>query len=485
MKEETPNKKLINEKIVGRKLTFTKVMRFLVLAIVCGLLFGAMAALSFTWVRKGNTVSEETSAVQSALPAGTEGSVAALESTAEDIPEEEVTETSSDTEEEDPETTGAGNSSEEETSETEPDEETSEEETAEDPESTDHGSGEEETAESAEAGETESEESGEEVPDYAETMIALQKKVVEMTQPYIVTVNAITTGNTWFESPVESTQSFAGIILDVTEEEILILSTAGPTASETLRVTFYEGPTADAYVKQFSMRDDLAVLAVPFEEEVSEDLLSAFSGIVPADSFSAGVGDPVIAVGAPLGVVNSCSFGSVGYVSTDEPALDSAQRILYADIRTDADKGSFILDKDGELLGIAGKQDERSGLGAGLARIITIGSVKNLVDLMEAGEKQAYIGLEGFGVSAEMISDGLPEGMYITNVYTESPAYNAGIKRGDIITVLNEVPVRDAYEYADVMRTLKPEETISLVVQRGSADGEYRAIDFMLTTGER
>ena len=104
---------------------------------------------------------------------------------------------------------------------------------------------------------------------------------------------------------------------------------------------------------------------------------------------------------------------------------------------------------------------------------------------MEAGEKQAYIGLEGFGVSAEMISDGLPEGMYITNVYTESPAYNAGVKRGDIITVLNEVPVRDAYEYAGVMRTLKPEETISLVVQRGSADGEYRAIDFMLTTGER
>ena len=88
MKEETPNKKLINEKIVGRKLTFAKVMRFLVLAIVCGLLFGAMAALSFTWVRKGNTVSEETSEAQSTFPAETEESVAALESTAEEMPEE-------------------------------------------------------------------------------------------------------------------------------------------------------------------------------------------------------------------------------------------------------------------------------------------------------------------------------------------------------------------------------------------------------------
>ena len=490
MMEEESKKKLINEKIVGRKVTFRRVLQYFVIAIICGLLFGFAAAAAFAGFGKLRMKAEET------LPAETEaqfsestpgeipdGSVVSEESSTAEVPSESETEAVNIL----PEKQSMEHTMEEEVSSeaSEP----QEEETAETDESESEPE-EMETVPSEEDGGNREEDPETGLHDKAGALIMLQKEAVEKTLPYVVTVNAISTGTTWFESSAETTLAYAGIILDVTDQEILVLTTGGPADSETLQVVFADGRTEEAFVKQFSVRDDLAVLSVPLPEipedmEKTEETDHAVSGITPADSFAAGVGDPVIAIGAPLGVVNSCTFGSIGYVGESEPSLDAVQRILYADLRTNPDKGSFIINPDGELLGIASRENNKNGFDAGLSRIITIGSIKDTLDCLEAGEKQVYVGLEGFGVSGEMISNDIPQGMYITNVYADSPAYNAGIKRGDILTEMNGEEVTDAFDYANYVQGLHPEETVSVVVKRGSPDGEYRDISFMLSAGER
>ena len=511
MKDEESKKKLINEKIVGRKLTLGRVLQSLLVALCCGLLFGGAAAFAFVRISRMQKAPQATAAMQETdTPAEPSSAALTLPQTTESesvIAGSETSEEGTGTEHPDKEDETVL-PEESETLETAPtadmnatDSNADESELSEDPENPslpedDDGirestasADETETKENGEAEDTEpedtSETAGTKIPDTADVIIAMQKRVFEITKPFVVTVNAITTGQTWFESPAESTQPYAGIILDMTEQEILILTTGRPTESKMLRITFQDGTTEDAYVKQLSVRDDLAVLAVPYGEDADVEWLSTIREITMSDSYAAEVGDPVIAIGAPLGVVGSCAFGSIGYVSETEPALDMSQRVLYADLRINPEKGSFIVNRDGELLGIAGEQSKKGSFDADLARIVTVGSVKNIIDRLEAGEKEAYIGLEGFAVSDEMLSNNIPYGMYITNVYTDSPAYNAGIKRGDIVTVVNDAKISDAFSYEEAVRALRPDETVSIAVRRGSADGEYRDISFLLTAGER
>ena len=510
MKDEESKKKLINEKIVGRKLTFGRVMQSLLVALCCGLLFGGAAAFAFAGIGRMQKNSQETVSMQEteAFTVTSTEELTQLQ-TAESESSEAGTKDADDTEQVHPDGEEETLLSEEdetpetaETADTDAtDSNADEAELSEDPENSPLSGNEEGSEETtASLDETRTGENGEgdaanaedaseasdpEGAESADALIAMQKKVFEITKPFVVTVNAITTGQTWFESPAESTRQYAGIILDMTEQEILILTTGGPTESEMLRVSFQDQTTAEAYVKQLSVRDDLAVLAVPDGEDADVEWLSTIREISPADSYTANVGDPVIAIGAPLGVVGSCAFGSIGYVSEAEPALDMSQRVLYADLRINPEKGSFIVNRSGELLGIAGEQSKNGSFDTDLARIVTIGSVKNIIDRLEAGEKEAYIGLEGFGVSEEMLSNNIPDGMYVTNVYTDSPAYNAGIKRGDIVTVMNDAEISDAFVYEEAVRMLRPDQTVSITVRRGSADGEYRDISFLLTAGER
>ncbi|MBQ9421075.1 MAG: PDZ domain-containing protein, partial [Lachnospiraceae bacterium] len=319
---------------------------------------------------------------------------------------------------------------------------------------------------------------------YAE-LLNISRDAAEKGNRYIVTVNAISTGTTWFESLAESSETYAGIILDITEQEILILTTGSVRGSESLRATFSEGTTADAYIKQYSEADDMVILAVSTEQGIGEELLASLESVSLADGDEPTEGDMVVAIGSPLGVVHSCDFGNIGYIGKAEPSLDSVQRVIYADVRTDPEKGTYLIDINGDLLGVAVPNRGDKGVNAQLARIVTIGSLKDTVDKLETGEKSALIGLEGFGVSFEMRYNDIPEGMYIQNVLTDSPAYNAGIKRGDIVTGINEETIRDVYGYSEILKSLNVGDEVTINIKRGSSAGEYREMTFRLLTGER
>ena len=476
-KEE--KKKLINEKIVGRKWTPERVLKTIVLALVCGLLFGLAAAGTFIAVMRYQSsrteVTESTAAdipesdaSASEMPETEETPESAEESIAQS--ETDETETAADETESIGESTGTEETQEEVT------------ETAAEPEESADENGEAENTDG-----TEDETSPEELPAaqrYAE-LLGISREAAEKGNRYIVTVNAISTGTTWFESLAESSETYAGIILDVTEQEILILTTDKVRGSESLRATFSEGTTADAYIKQFSETDDMVILAVSTEQGIGEDLLASLEGIGLADGEEPAEGDMVVAIGSPLGVVHSCDFGNIGYIGKAEPSLDAAQRVIYADVRTDPARGTYLIDINGDLLGIAVPNRGENGVNAGLARIVTVGSLKETIDRLETGEKPVLVGLEGFGVTFEMRYNNIPEGMYVLNVMADSPAYDAGIKRGDIVTGINDEEISDVYGYMEILKGLHAGDELTISIKRGSSAGEYRDMSFKLLAGER
>jgi len=56
--------------------------------------------------------------------------------------------------------------------------------------------------------------------------------------------------------------------------------------------------------------------------------------------------------------------------------------------------------------------------------------------------------------------------LYLTEVRSDSPAFNAGIKQGDIITQVNEYSVTNISNFASILNNYKPKETVTVVVQR-------------------
>ncbi len=611
------NKKLITEKITGRKMTAGRVVRSLVIALVCGLLFGlAAGAVFFAVGRLGDRLEAEraaqaSQASQESLSSSTAAGLAETETAEITEPEmsaednDSAGDISSDTSdagqpgtETAAEDTQALDGTEEAAQETALSEESGdisgeaqdEEPGAEENDGSpaevssgrhDESSPEAQDGETAEAdadasGKTEytdtprdqdgtgtealaEKEDSEEGTAVSEEERAawirdIRRHAVETGSRSVVAVNAISIGTTWFDSQAENTRTFAGLVIECTEQEYLVLTTAAATGTDRIRVDFGEGDITEAYVKQTSLRDELAVLGVPrtgdkdsngqdasrksgtgsnsskaaeesgisgeteentektetddrrrrlaqiqrggreetdtedadeagmSETDVSEERVRP---IAMADPESIFPGDPVVAIGAPLGVVHSYDFGDIGFISNAEPQMDTVENVYYADMRCNPEEGTFIINQEGELIGIASENRGDSGIDGSLARIVSISSLRDTVESLKEGRKLAFAGLQGFGVTADMTESGIPEGMYVLDVLTDGPAYNIGIKRGDIVTQINGETVTDMQSFSEAIRTMEPGAEAELTVKRGASAGEYREMNYTLTLTER
>ena len=320
---------------------------------------------------------------------------------------------------------------------------------------------------------------------YKSQILSLMPDAAAKISDSLVAVNVTSQTNTWFDSELESTETYAGIILSIDDKEILILAPDFDADGRTVKVTFANGSSADAYLKQSSVTDGLSVVAVSAADGISSDTLDSIEAVEYGDVEKLAAGTAVIAVGAPLGIINSCSFGFVGYVSDAEPGVDCSQYVFYTDVADDASKGTFIIDYDGSLLGLASPASVYTASGSNYARIVGISSLERTINSLMAGSKKAALGIVGMDVDFDMRYSNVPDGVYVSDVVSGSPAYTAGIRHGDVITAVSERGVSDLASLSRILGSLKPGVSTTVKLMRGSVNSEYRELDFELILGER
>ena len=81
-------------------------------------------------------------------------------------------------------------------------------------------------------------------------------------------------------------------------------------------------------------------------------------------------------------------------------------------------------------------------------------------------------------------SQGIPAGVYVIDVDTDSPAMQAGIQSGDVITQINGKEVGSIMSYRQVLLETTADGQVSITGQRQGADG-YVEIDFNVTIGSK
>lgn len=196
------------------------------------------------------------------------------------------------------------------------------------------------------------------------------------------------------------------------------------------------------------------------------------------------IGQWVLAIGYPL---NLEATVTAGIVSAKGRTLEINRRQsstpVESFLQTDAavnpgNSGGPLVNTDGKLIGINSAIASPTGSYAGYSFTIPVNIVKKIIaDIMKYGTVQrAYLGIQypREGLTDEQKKEsGIPEnseGVYVIDVPKDGAAFAAGIKKGDVITGINNVPVTSGAEMVGQIATYRPGDKINLTYKRGGKD---------------
>lgn len=317
----------------------------------------------------------------------------------------------------------------------------------------------------------------------AEALNQVFRGISQEADKSIVTVSSVKHQVDWFDNPVESTGQYAGIILAVNSNEVVILTgTAAVEDADSLRIQFGDDSTAAGTVKQQDTVSGLAVLSVAAYEvpEVTREWIAAAE---LGNSYTVRNGDMVIAVGSPAGLVHSVKRGTVAYVAKNVQMEDGQTRVLYMDFDCDAEKGTFFLNMSGQLIGWAADRfgaEEK----AGVTTVMPISEYKGSLQKLSNGIPIPYLGIKAQDVSEAMQAEGIPKGIYITESIADGPAYLAGIQNGDILVKLHGGSIESIRDFQGLLENLEAGVEVTATIARKGID-EYKEIEYVVTIGAR
>ncbi len=251
-------------------------------------------------------------------------------------------------------------------------------------------------------------------------------------------------------------------------------------------VAFADGTTEAAEIVGADPYSEIAVLSVD-------------RGGLPAASFDEEgllVGQLAVAIGSPSGFESTVTSGIVSAVGREFPPEltggdEEATRALVDLVQTDAaispgNSGGALANRDGEIIGINVAYLPPSETGAvNLGFAIPSDTATSVADqLIETGEVSTpYLGVITTDLSPEDAERfGLPmdSGALVDRVEPGSGAAEAGVRRGDVITVLGDSEIEGYGDLLGALRDYQPGDTATLTVFRS---GDERTLD--VTLGER
>ena len=306
----------------------------------------------------------------------------------------------------------------------------------------------------------------------------------------------------WFRGgsmQYESKSAGSGVIMGENDSELLIVSNNHVVEGATnIAVTFINETSVEGIVKGTDEDNDLAVVAVSLDD-IDDDTMSQIRIASAADSDEVRVGEQVVAIGNALGYGQSVTTGIVSALGREVTVRDTYGYSDYEElIQTDAainagNSGGALLNMNGEVIGINSIKASANGVeGMGYA-IPTAKALPIIQRLMnrETREKVSeddmpYIGITGENVD-ESVSQlyGLPVGIYLSEVSEDSPADEAGLRKGMIMTAFDGEKIKTMADLQKMLEYYAAGETVTVTVQKADENGEIQEQEISLTLGRR
>lgn len=284
---------------------------------------------------------------------------------------------------------------------------------------------------------------------------------------FMVMVTGISEREDWIVGTTENEKATAGIIVADNGAELLILADSSMIAgANEYYVRFCDRQLVKASVKQTDQQTGLTIFAVNLSDmktATKNTIMYATLGVTAAGSL---IGEPVIAIGAPLGTSDSISYGMITANGNTLNVTDAAYNVILTDMNMGQNASGVIISLDKQVLGIICSSVKNIG-GTNTISTLGISDIKTLIAKLSNDEGRAYIGIKGMDVTEEAHTEiGVPYGAYVTEVATQSPAMKAGISNGDVIVKIGDQQITSFREYRSAVLSLTPLSNVVIKLMR-------------------
>jgi putative serine protease PepD len=248
-----------------------------------------------------------------------------------------------------------------------------------------------------------------------------------------------------------------------------------------VEVLFSDGTSVPATIVGRDAQTDLAVLKV--------QPVKGMKTIALGSSGSLRVGQPVVALGAPLGLSGTVTSGIVSALdrTVEVPAEGDKSALLVSAVQTDAainpgNSGGALVNCSGQLVGVpsagATVPTESGGSSAGNIGIgfaIPVDLAKTISnEIIATGHvTHAFFGLQTVPIPQTAAAQaGISGGLYVAGVVTGGPAARAGLRPDDVITAINGQPATSNVQLQELTLTKKPGDTVTMDYVRDGKQGK-------------
>ena len=293
---------------------------------------------------------------------------------------------------------------------------------------------------------------------------------VQKVGPAVVTVVGTIPGQDTFFGPTGD-QTVSGTGFFITDQGYILTNNHVVEGTQEVNIVLSDGTEQTATIVGTDIYSDIAVLK-------TEGNIPAVAKLGNSDVLQPG--ESVIAIGSPLG--NFKNTVTVGVVSATGRSIDTGNGYQIENlIQTDAainhgNSGGPLVNLAGEVVGIntlVVRNTNSGDVAEGLGFAIPVNTAQAVAQqILEKG----YFARPFMGISFQPINPDIADrydlpaqwGVYITRVAENSPASQADLQEGDIITKIGDVSLDETHSYVNALFEYKPGDQVMLEVVRGN-----------------
>ena len=257
----------------------------------------------------------------------------------------------------------------------------------------------------------------------------------------------------------------SGVI--VSPEGYILTNNHVVEGAQEIEVTLSDSRRTTAKVIGVDPDTDLAVLRIT---------LDRLPVIAMGNSDTVQVGDKVLAIGNPFGVGQTVTGGIISALGRNQLGINTFENFIQTDAAINpGNSGGALVDVNGSLLGINTAIYSRSGGNMGIGFAIPVNTARQVLEgLVRDGQvTRGWIGVEPVELNsdlAETFGIKQTEGVIITGVLQNGPAFKAGLKPGDLLLAVGEKDVHNVSELLTMIAAQTPGTAVKMRIKRRDAD---------------
>lgn len=282
----------------------------------------------------------------------------------------------------------------------------------------------------------------------------------------LVTVVSVSSEDDWLENEYEVETS--GLIVEENGADLLVLVNYEKIKeAKNIKVVLSDMTQVSGRIQSYDLDLNLAIVALKLEQFSTEQL--GYIQIAPlGESFTATVGTPILALGAPNGYVGSFGLGYISSNLSSRYITDNKIDIFYTDIDSNENSEGIIVNSKGEVIGII-THTLKDMDNPNVTTVIGISKIKKIIQSLSNDTERTYFGIKGNDMPEYILKDfEIPSGIYVTEVQTNSPALEGGVQIGDIIMSINDTSIISVQAFNNIISQSESKTLLIVKVLRTS-----------------